>query len=79
MKIKDLIETTGAKVLKETDENLEVHISTDTRTIQKGDFYLPLKGATFDGEKFITDAMNKGAVGSFCTGLDGTLQVNDTL
>ena len=79
MKIKDLIETTGAKVLKETDENLEVHISTDTRTIQKGDFYLPLKGATFDGEKFITDAMNKGAAGSFCTGLEGTLQVNDTL
>ena len=79
MKIRELIAATGAKVLKEVDENLDVKISTDTRTIKEGDFYLPLKGATFDGEKFITDAMNKGAAGSFCTGLEGTLQVNDTL
>lgn len=79
MKIKDLIAATGAKVLKEIDENLDVNISTDTRTIKSGDFYLPLKGASFDGEKFINQALEKGASGSFSRGTGGTLQVNDTL
>lgn len=79
MNIKELIKATNAKVLKEIDENLEVKISTDTRTIQSGDFYLPLKGASFDGEKFIDQALEKGAVGAFCTQKGGTLQVDDTL
>ncbi len=79
MKIRDLICATGAKVLKEVDEDLDVRISTDTRTIEPGDFYLPLKGASFDGEKFINQALEKGAVGAFCTGGAGTLQVEDTL
>lgn len=79
MKIKELIKATNAKVIKEIDENLEVNLSTDTRTIKDGDFYLPLKGASFDGEKFIPQALEKGAVGAFCTGIDGNLQVENTL
>ncbi|MBR1373950.1 hypothetical protein IJ556_05815, partial [bacterium] len=61
------------------DLDADVRISTDTRTIQKGDFYLPLKGASFDGEKFIQQAVEKGAIGSFCTKSGGTLKVEDTL
>ena len=57
MKIKELIEATNAKVIKPLEENLDVKISTDTRTIKDGDFYLPLKGASFDGEKFIDKAL----------------------
>ena len=79
MKIKEIIEATGAKVLSEIDEELDVRISTDTRTIQPGDFYLPLKGASFDGEKFIEQAIEKGAVGAFCTKIGGTLLVENTL
>ena len=79
MKIKELIEATNAKVIKPLDENLDVKISTDTRTIKDGDFYLPLKGASFDGEKFIDQALEKGAVGAFCTKDGGNLQVTDTL
>ena len=72
MKIKDIISATNAKVVKNIDEELEVSISTDTRTIKEGDFYLPLKGATFDGEKFIPQALEKGAVGAFSTTDNGT-------
>ena len=79
MKIRELIEATGAKILKQIDEELEVKISTDTRTIGKGDFYLPLKGASFDGEKFIDQAREKGAVGAFSTDEKGTFQVDNTL
>ncbi len=68
MKIRELIEATKAEV-NNTNINLEseVTISTDTRTIKEGDFYLPLKGASFDGEKFISQAIEKGAAGAFCT------------
>ena len=67
MKISELIEATGAKVIGNYENDVEVKISTDTRTIKEGDFYLPLKGASFDGEKFIDQAIEKGAVGAFCT------------
>ena len=67
MKIKELIKATGAKVTGNIDLELDVKISTDTRTIKQGDFYLPLKGASFDGENFIAQAQEKGAVGTFCT------------
>ena len=69
MKIKELIEATNAKVFGNYDEDLDVRISTDTRTIQAGDIYLPLKGASFDGEKFIEQALEKGAIGAFCTSI----------
>lgn len=78
MKISEIAKVTGAEILKDF-KDIEVNISTDTRTIKKGDFYLPLKGASFDGEKFIDQAFEKGAAGAFCTGEGGTLKVKDTL
>jgi len=57
-------------------------ISTDTRTIKKGDIYLPLKGENFDGEKFCNNALEKGAYACFYTTQkpDGnSIKVDDTL
>ena len=83
MLLKDIIKVTDAIVSGDYEENLEVRISTDTRTIQKGDLYLPLKGESFDGENFIEQAFEKGAIGAFCTQkhkIEGLLlQVPDTL
>lgn len=42
-------------------------ISTDTRKISAGDFYIPLKGANFDGEQFIDVAVDSGASGFITT------------
>lgn len=79
MKIRDLIFVTGAIVSdKSIDMDMEVIISTDTRTIKKGDFYLPLKGASFDGEKFIDQALQKGAVGAFYTNDDNIKNIQNT-
>ena len=79
----------GENELPEEYKDIEINnFSTDTRTIKKGDFYLPLKGASFDGEKFIDQAIEKGAAGSFCTTTNNIpqgvqnicfLQVPDTL
>ena len=69
MKISELIKATNAKIIGDYGKDFEVQISTDTRTIKKGDFYLPLKGVSFDGEKFINQAIEKGAIGAFCTSI----------
>ncbi len=52
-----------SEIIPENLNNIEIkNISTDTRTIKKGDFYLPLKGERFDGEKFIKQAVDSGAI-----------------
>ena len=38
-------------------------ISTDSRTIQKGNLYIPLRGEQFDGHAFIDKAIESGAAG----------------
>lgn len=58
----------------------EFEISTDTRTIKKGDLYLPLKGANFDGEAFCDKALEAGASACFCTKeMQNGIKVDDTL
>lgn len=85
-KREDFLKATGAIVLKDNSKsNQEFDISTDTRTINNGDMYLPLKGASFDGENFIDKAVEFGAKGYFTTknvildGADLVLKVSDTL
>ena len=82
--IDEIISATNAKVLKY--KNIDnITVSTDTRTIQSGQIYLPLKGENFDGEDFITNALDNNAVGYFTTAdyilsnADIVLQVSDTL
>ncbi|MGI1669140.1 MAG: UDP-N-acetylmuramoyl-tripeptide--D-alanyl-D-alanine ligase [Neptuniibacter sp.] len=43
------------------------HVSTDTRTIQKGDLFVALVGPNFDGHEFVEQAMAKGAVAAVVT------------
>jgi UDP-N-acetylmuramoyl-tripeptide--D-alanyl-D-alanine ligase len=40
------------------------HVSTDSRTLQAGDLFVPLRGENFDGHKFIEQAAQRGAVGA---------------
>ena len=66
--LEEIIKATGAKIIKnELEVNATFTFSTDTRTIQKGEIYLPLKGENFDGENFIDKALESGAIGYFCT------------
>ncbi len=67
MRLSEIAKITNSIILSDFKEDLDVNISTDTRTIEAGNFYLPLKGASFDGENFISQAIEKGAIGAFCT------------
>lgn len=64
----EIIKATNSVVLKNNTKAEDVFtFSTDTRTIKKGEIYLPLKGANFDGEKFVDAALEAGAIGCFTT------------
>ena len=63
--LEELKKATNAEIKGYVEGDFE--ISTDTRTIKKGDIYLPLKGENFDGEAFCDKAIESGAVGCFCT------------
>ena len=84
-KLDEIIEASGAELVKNTSESYDFKISTDTRKINKGELYLPLKGASFDGENFLSDAVGKGAAGCFITkdfypeNAGVVLKVKDTL
>jgi UDP-N-acetylmuramoyl-tripeptide--D-alanyl-D-alanine ligase len=41
-------------------------VSYDTRTIEQGDIYFPIKGENFDGHDFIPQAFHGGAVATLC-------------
>lgn len=86
IRIEEIAKITNAEILSAPENLLDKNItnfSTDTRTIKKDDFYIPLKGERFDGEKFIDKAIENGAIGYFTTDntiIDGVvaLKVPDT-
>lgn len=41
-------------------------ISTDTRSINSGDLFIPLRGENFDGHHYIEQAINQGALLAVC-------------
>lgn len=86
IRIEEIAKITNAEILSAPENLLDKNItnfSTDTRTIKENDFYIPLKGERFDGEKFIDKAIENGAIGYFTTDntiIDGViaLKVPDT-
>lgn len=64
--IKEIIENTdGVLLCGDIKSDTTFEISTDTRKINKGDFYLPLRGENYDGHSFIDNAVKNGAIGYF--------------
>ena len=63
LRVKDIIRVTNGKLLCGDEETICVNFSKDTRTIQKGDIYIGLKGEKFDGSKFWKQALENGAEG----------------
>lgn len=81
----ELVRATGAVVIRDSVNSDETYtVSTDTRTINNTDIYLPLKGENFDGEAFIPNAVKVGAKAYFTTkgilvdGAELVLKVDDT-
>lgn len=61
--IRDIIEITDGTTNFNIDENLEIkHISNDSREIKADSLYVALKGENLDGHKFVSSAIENGAV-----------------
>ncbi|MCX5686238.1 MAG: UDP-N-acetylmuramoyl-tripeptide--D-alanyl-D-alanine ligase [Candidatus Omnitrophica bacterium] len=77
MRIKEILKITGGKLLSgspDTDIDLS-KISTDSRTIKKGQIFIALKGPNFDGNEFVEDVFRKGAVGAIVSVLGSRFSV----
>ena len=63
-RIQDLIVSTRGQLLSGSLDTMFSGISTDSRTITKGELFVALKGETFDGHGFLKDAFARGAAGA---------------
>lgn len=59
--IKEIMEVTKGQLIQGNLDFICKNFSKDTRTIQKGDTYIAIKGENFDGNQFWKQALEKGA------------------
>lgn len=64
LQIKEIIKAIGGDLISANPPPEVRGISTDTRTLLRGDLFIALKGEKFDGHTFIEEALKKGAVGA---------------
>ncbi|ABO65583.1 UDP-N-acetylmuramoyl-tripeptide--D-alanyl-D-alanine ligase [Geobacillus thermodenitrificans] len=85
--VQQIAEMTGGRYANPEWGNIAVSgVSTDTRTIQAGNLYVPLLGETFNGHAFVEEAAQKGAAAVLWAEAEGTppesvpaIVVDDTL
>ncbi|UCD59219.1 MAG: UDP-N-acetylmuramoyl-tripeptide--D-alanyl-D-alanine ligase, partial [Candidatus Hydrogenedentota bacterium] len=63
MTIGELAGLCGGRLLTGDPAAEALGVSTDSRTINRGELFLALKGDTFDGHDFADAALRNGAVG----------------
>jgi UDP-N-acetylmuramoyl-tripeptide--D-alanyl-D-alanine ligase len=63
IKIEDILSWTGADLISGKSGSKVRELSTDSRTIKKGDFFIPVRGDNYDGHDFIGRALEKKACG----------------
>jgi len=61
MKLKEVLDSTGAVLLRGSSECLVHGVSTDTRTLTDRALFLALDGPNFDGNRFASKAGERGA------------------
>jgi UDP-N-acetylmuramoyl-tripeptide--D-alanyl-D-alanine ligase len=64
LSILQIAELSGAKLEQGDGKTLIERISTDSRTIKKGELFVALRGENFDGHKFIEATAKAGAAGA---------------
>ena len=61
----ELLQASGGSALTPEQPFESARLWTDTRTVQPGDFFLPLSGERFDGHDYLEQAFGAGAIGAF--------------
>jgi UDP-N-acetylmuramoyl-tripeptide--D-alanyl-D-alanine ligase len=61
MRVKDVMEFCNARLVQGDPEQKITGVSIDTRTLQRGEMFVALRGARFDGHEFVREAACLGA------------------
>jgi len=64
LKVSDLLNATGGKLMCGSLESRIAGISTDTRSVKHGEIFFALNGENYDGHNFIEQALCNGAAGA---------------
>jgi UDP-N-acetylmuramoyl-tripeptide--D-alanyl-D-alanine ligase len=59
-----LAEYAGGALSGGDAESAISRVSTDSRTLQRGDLFVPIRGENFDGHQFVEQAAQRGATGA---------------
>ncbi|MDZ4772080.1 MAG: UDP-N-acetylmuramoyl-tripeptide--D-alanyl-D-alanine ligase [Planctomycetota bacterium] len=70
-RIQDVIDATGALLVRGNASRLVHGVSTDTRTLASGELFFALSGPSFDGNAFARVAIERGASGVVLESADG--------
>ena len=73
LSIKEIRDAVGGRIIREGSSQMITGVSTDTRTIQPGDLFIPLEGERFDGHDYLAEAAEKGAAAVLTHNLNKTL------
>lgn len=68
--VKKILEVTKGQLLNGNKNLICENFSKDTRTIQKGEIYIGIKGEKFDGNLFWKQALENGAECVIVSGID---------
>ena len=75
MDMRAVAEITGGHLMQNGASVAFQGISTDSRTVQPGDLFVPLRGANYDGHDYLTQAIQRGAVACLSEEMIGGLLV----
>lgn len=70
MRVREIVKAAQGTLLAgnpDTDIDL-TKVSTDSRAIRRGEFFIALKGPSFDGNDFVSEVLKKGACGAIVSG-----------
>ncbi len=59
-----LAQFAGGTLARGDGARVITRISTDSRTIEAGDFFVPIRGENFDGHRFVRQTAERGAAGA---------------
>ncbi|HEY8531028.1 MAG TPA: UDP-N-acetylmuramoyl-tripeptide--D-alanyl-D-alanine ligase [Limnochorda sp.] len=60
----EIAQVVGGRLLAGAPELRVAGVSTDSRTLQPGQLFIPLKGERLDGHRFVEEALEEGAAGA---------------
>ncbi len=64
LSVEEILKAVGGTLVSGDPKFIVQGVSTDTRTLQSKNLYVPLKGPKFDGHDFLQEAMRVGAAGA---------------